>query len=111
MSYLLYLKKSTEISNEFIQNNALEKRDLRILEIIYINSFHFNTHLMVSDVIEITDLGSRATIHRGLFRMRESEVIEFFHESRNYRSKYIKPAKKAVNYFRQLEQTMRNAKI
>ena len=111
MSYLLYLKKATEISSEFVQNNGLEQRDIRILEIIFINSFQPNSHLRVNDVIEILDLGSRATIHRGLFRLRESEVIEFFHKPGNYRFKYLKPAKKAVNYFSQLEQTMLNAKI
>lgn len=111
MSYLMYLKKSIEISNEFIQNNGMDKRDLRILEIIFINSLETSFKLMVSDVIQIKDLGSRATIQRGLFRMRESEVIEFFHEPGNYRSKYIKPAKKAVNYFGKLEQTIRNEKI
>ena len=111
MSYLVYLKKVTEISNEFVQYNGLEQRDIKILEIIFINSFQPNSHLKVNDVIEVSELGSRATIHRGLYRLRESEVIEFFHKPGNYRFKYLKPTKKAVNYFSKLEQTMLSAKV
>lgn len=110
MSYLAYLEKTLEITREFVQNNGLEQRDIRILEIIFINSFQLNSHLKVNDVIEILDLGSRATIHRGLYRLRESEIIEFFHKPGNYRFKYLKPAKKAENYFSKLEQTMLNVK-
>ena len=51
MIYFNYLLKSTEISNEFVQTNFLEQRDIRILEIIFLNSFNPNTHLKVSDVI------------------------------------------------------------
>jgi hypothetical protein len=111
MSYIGYLQKASAISSEFIQNNGLEQRDLRILEIIFINSFEPNSHLRVIDVIEITDFGSKATIHRCLIRMREAEVIEFFHEPGNYRVKYLKPAKKALSYFSKLEQAMLNAKV
>jgi hypothetical protein len=109
MIYFNYLLKATDISNEFVQTNFLEQRDIRILEIIFLNSFKPNTHLKVNDVIEISNLGSRATIHRGLYRLRESKVIDFFHKPGNYRFKYLMPAGKAVNYFSKLEQIMLTA--
>jgi hypothetical protein len=106
MNFYLYLKKRIEFSNVFIESNALEYRDLRILEVIFLNSSPGNTYLNVNDIIVIKSLGSRATIHRALLRMRESEVIEFFHHAGDYRTKYLKPATKAVIYFSKLEHTM-----
>jgi len=110
MSYVIYLKKATELSTEFVQTNGLEQRDIRILEIIFINSFQPISHLRINDIIGISDLGSRATIHRGLLRLRESEAIEIFYKLGNYRTKYLKLANKALVYFSKLEQTMLNAK-
>ena len=110
MNFLKILKLEIEISNQFIHTNFLEYRDLRILEIIFLNSVPIDTCLTVNDIIVIKSLGSRATIHRALLRMRESDVIEFFHQSGNYRTKYLKPSAKALNYFSNLEQTMLTAK-
>ena len=106
MNFYLHIKNSIELSNKFIESNALEYRDLRILEIIFLNSLPSNKFLTVNDIISIKNLGSRATIHRALLRMRESEVIEFFHQGGDYRTKYLKPAAKSLNYFSKLEQTM-----
>ena len=106
MKFYLHIKNSIEISNKFLESNALEYRDLRILDIIFLNSSPGNIHLTVNDIIIIKSLGSRATIHRALLRMRESEIIEFFYQQGNWRTKYLKPAPKAINYFNKLEQSI-----
>ena len=111
MNFRNYLHPYTKLSLEFIQINDLEQRDLKILEIIFINSFPPNSYLTVNEIIGIEYLGSRATIHRGLLRLRESGVVDFFHQVGNYRTKYLRPTKKSLNYFNLLEQIMLNAKI
>ena len=98
-----FLQISNEISLNFMQENYLEQRDIKILELIYINSHNSDSFLTVNDVIRTEYLGSRATIHRGLHRLRESDVIEFFNQSGNYRTKFLRPSKLAINYFRKLE--------
>ena len=103
MNIQYFLQVSKEISLNFMQENYLEQRDLKILELIYINSDNPNSCLTVNDVIGTEYLGSRATIHRGLHRLRESDVIEFFNQSGNYRTKFLRPSKIAINYFRKLE--------
>ena len=106
MSIHHYLQAAAEISLDFIQENYLEHRDLKVLELIFINSRNSQTCLTVNDVIGTEHLGSRATIHRGLHRMRESGVIDFFNQSGNYRTKYLKPSSIADEYFRKLEKSM-----
>ena len=46
-------KNSIEISNKFLESNALEYRDLRILDIIFLNSYPGNIHLTVNNIIII----------------------------------------------------------
>ena len=82
----------------------MEYRDIRILKIIYLNSIN-ESYLTVSDIIETKDLGSSATIHRGLYRMRRANVIDFFYKADSYKVKYLKPANEALNYFNKLEKT------
>jgi hypothetical protein len=106
MSIHHYLQASGKISLDFIQENYLEHRDLKVLELIYIHFRSSKTCLTVNDVIGTAHLGSRATIHRGLHRMRESGVIDFFNQSGNYRTKYLKPSSIADEYFRKLEKSM-----
>jgi hypothetical protein len=106
-----YLFTSREISLDFAKVNRLEQRDLRILEVIFLNSFPPKNHLTVSDVIGIEYLGSRATIHRGLYRLRQSGIVDFFHQSGCYRTKYLRLTKKALNYYSLIEQIMLGKKI
>jgi len=109
MNFYHYLKASSEISIAFAKENYLEQRDLKVLDLIFLNSNNPTTCLTVNDVISTEYLGSRATVHRGLLRMRESGVIEFFNQSGNYRTKYLRPTKLAEDYFRELEKSMLDA--
>ncbi len=111
MNFQNYLHISREISLDFIQVNCLEQRDLKILEVIFLNSFPPKNHITVNDLIGIEYLGSRATIHRGLYRLRESGIVDFFHKAGSYRTKYLRPTKKALNYYSMLEQIMLSKKF
>jgi len=106
MIYYEFLKSELILTEKFVNSCSLEYRDIRILKIIYLNSLN-EMYLTLSDIIEIKDLGSRATIHRGLYRMRRANVIDFFCKADSYKVKYLKPANEALNYFNKLEQNLR----
>jgi hypothetical protein len=102
MNIQYFLQVSNEISLNFSQKNYLEQRDLKILELIYINSHNPDSCLTVNDVIGAEYLGSRATLHRCLHRLRESHLVEYFNLPGNYRTKFLRPSKIALDHFRKI---------
>ena len=53
----------------------------------------------VSDSMNLDAIASPATVHRYLKKLEEEHLIEFIYQGSDRRTKYLKPTKKAFNYF------------
>jgi hypothetical protein len=69
-----------------------------LLELIYIRQFNI-TAMSVTEIMEINQCGSPATIHRKLSRLRDANLLIFLYRETDKRTKYPSLTKDAIEYF------------
>jgi len=84
--------------------DSVEKNLLDELSI----SWKAGQHMLVSDAIALSRIGSPATLHSRLKNLRQLGMIEYIADE-DARKKYIQPTEKALKYFSQISDCMKQA--
>lgn len=83
---------------------GLPNREQHILESILMNSA--NSKQRVSDVLKLRELGSQATLHAALMRLKTAHFLTLTTGTKDGRVKYVSLAPKGVALFKSLESLM-----
>jgi hypothetical protein len=100
----LNLFRAVEAMPGFPVLDNVEKELLDELSI----SWKAGQHMLVSDAIALAQIGSPATLHARLKNLRREGMIEYMTDD-DARKKYIQPTDKALKYFSQISDCMRQA--
>jgi hypothetical protein len=99
-AYFRFLQVARVIQSETLLNN-LDVNTLAFLEAITLSWFE-GKPLTISQAIGLSELGSPATLHKRLAKLRENDLVITQSIEGDTRSKLIIPSEKSMNYFDRL---------
>jgi DNA-binding MarR family transcriptional regulator len=65
--------------------------------------------MTVREAIGLADLGSPATLHKRITRLREKEMLSTLNQEGDRRAKFLMPTQRTIDYFSHLGQSMQDA--
>lgn len=65
--------------------------------------------MTVREAISLADLGSPATLHKRITRLREKEMLSTLNQEGDRRAKFLMPTQRTIDYFSHLGQSMQDA--
>lgn len=83
---------------------GLPNRERHILESVLIHGF--DTQQRVTDLLKLKDIGSQATLHAALMRLKRAHFLILTTDTRDGRVKFVSLAPKALTIFKSLAALM-----
>lgn len=71
--------------------------------------WHENVPMTVREAIALVDLGSPATLHKRVTRLREKEMLSTLNLEGDRRAKFLIPTQRTLDYFNNLGMSMQVA--
>ena len=65
--------------------------------------------MTVREAIGLTDLGSPATLHKRITRLREKDMLSALNQEGDRRAKFLIPTQRTLDYFQHLGRSMQQA--
>ena len=87
------------------QGTAMDANETALLEAVVLR-WHEGHPMTVRESINLSALGSPATLHKRVTRLRLKEMLAPYNEPGDRRAMFLIPTPKAVEYFEQLGQSM-----
>ncbi len=87
------------------QGTAMDANETALLEAVVLR-WHEGHPMTVRESINLSALGSPATLHKRVTRLRLKEMLATYNEPGDRRAKFLIPTPKALEYFEQLGQSM-----
>ncbi len=103
----LQLAKAVESLPDGAQLDANESA---LLEAVVLR-WHEEQPMTVREAISLADLGSPATLHKRVTRLRNKDMLTTFSEPGDRRAKFLVPTPKALAYFDHLGRSMQQVHL
>ncbi len=88
----------------------MDANETALLEAIVLR-WHEGLPMTVREAIGLTHLGSPATLHKRVTRLRQKEMINTHSEPGDRRAKFLLPSQKALTYFDHLGRSMQQVHV
>lgn len=103
-AYFRFLQLAKAV--EALPDGALmDANESALLEEIVLR-WHEGQPMTVREAIGLAHLGSPATLHKRVTRLRQKEMLDAFSEAGDRRAKFLIPTDKALNHFDRLGRSM-----
>lgn len=83
----------------------MDANETALLEAVVLR-WHEGQAMTVREAINLADLGSPATLHKRITRLRNKEMLTTYSESGDRRAKFLIPTQQALDYFDRLGQSL-----
>ena len=83
----------------------MDANEAALLEAVVLR-WHEGTPMTVREAIHLTELGSPATLHKRVTRLRQKELLAAHSEPGDRRAKFLLPTPRALEYFDHLGRSM-----
>lgn len=103
-AYLRFLQLSRAV-DALPTGQSMDANESALLEAVVLR-WHAGEPMTVREAINLSELGSPATLHKRITRLRNKELLSAHSEPGDRRAKYLVPTEQALAYFHQLGQTM-----
>jgi len=90
--------------------SSLDANESALLEAVVLR-WHEEQPMTVREAISIASLGSPATLHKRITRLREKNLLATYSQPGDRRAKFLVPTQQALDYFHHLGQSMQQAHI
>lgn len=101
----LQLAKVIQALPDGMEMDANEKALLQAVVL----RWYENQPMTVREAIALADLGSPATLHKRITRLREKEMLSTMNLEGDRRAKFLLPTQRTLDYFNHLGQSMQAA--
>jgi hypothetical protein len=101
----LQLAKAAESLPDGVPMDANESA---LLEAVVLR-WHEGQPMTVREAISLASLGSPATLHKRVTRLRQKDMLSTFSEPGDRRAKFLIPTQQALDHFDQLGRSMQQA--
>lgn len=88
----------------------MDANESALLEAVVLR-WHEGEPMTVREAIALADLGSPATLHKRVTRLRNKQMLSTFSEPGDRRAKFLIPTDKALAYFDHLGRSMQLANL
>lgn len=105
--YFQFLKLSQSVQNND-QGQGLSPTETDLLKEVVLRDFEGRA-FSVSEALALKNLGSPATLHKRLQRLREAGLLSFTKEITDKRTKYLIATPLAIQYFERMGDAMQKA--
>ncbi len=106
-AYLRFLQLARAVE-ALPDGQSMDANESALLEAVVLR-WHAGQPMTVREAINLSDLGSPATLHKRITRLRQKELLSAHSEEGDRRAKYLVPTQQALDYFHHLGQTMQLA--
>lgn len=108
-AYLRFLQLARTV--ETLPGSALmDANETALLEAVVLR-WHENQPMTVREAISISALGSPATLHKRVTRLREKNLLGTYSEPGDRRAKFLVPTQQALDRFHQLGQSIQQVQV
>lgn len=87
---------------------AMDANESALLEAVVLR-WHEGAPMTVREAIHVATLGSPATLHKRITRLRHKGMLATFSEAGDRRAKFLIPTEQALQYFDRLGQSLQQA--
>lgn len=101
----LQLAKVIQALPDGMEMDANEKALLQAVVL----RWYENQPMTVREAIALADLGSPATLHKRITRLRAKEMLSTLNQEGDRRAKFLIPTQRTLDYFSDLGQSMQQA--
>lgn len=103
-AYFRFLQLARAV--EALPDGALmDANESALLEAVVLR-WHEGHPMTVREAINLATLGSPATLHKRITRLRNKALLDTFSEPGDRRAKFLVPTQQALDYFHHLGQSM-----
>lgn len=106
-AYLRFLQLARAVQ-ALPEGEDMDANELALLESVVLR-WHEGKPMTVREAIGLDRLGSPATLHKRITRLREKDMIGTLHLDGDRRAKYLTPTKRSLTYFDHLGQSLTQA--
>ena len=89
---------------------AMDANESALLEAVVLR-WHEGQPMTVREAINLGALGSPATLHKRITRLRTKEMLDTYSEPGDRRAKFLVPTQQALDYFHHLGQSMQQVQL
>ena len=107
IAYLRFLQLAKAVQ-ELPEGQQLDANEKALLEEIALSWFE-NRVMTVREAIGLSHLGSPATLHKRITRLRQKDLLKTFNQPEDKRAKYLIPTDQTITMFRNFGKKMSSA--
>lgn len=106
-AYLRFLQLA-KVIQALPDGMGMDANEQALLQAVVLR-WHENSPMTVREAIALADLGSPATLHKRVTRLREKEMLSTLNLEGDRRAKFLIPTQRTLDYFNNLGQSMQVA--
>ena len=106
-AYLRFLQLA-KVIQALPDGQEMDANESALLQSVVLRWYE-NQPMTVREAIALADLGSPATLHKRITRLRHKGMLATFSEAGDRRAKFLIPTEQALQYFDRLGQSLQQA--
>jgi DNA-binding MarR family transcriptional regulator len=106
-AYLRFLQL-TRVIHALPEGLEMDANENALLEAVVLRWYE-NSPMTVREAIGLAQLGSPATLHKRITRLREKDMLSTLNQEGDRRAKFLVPTPRTLEYFSHLGQSMQHA--
>lgn len=106
-AYLRFLQLA-KVVQALPDGQDMDANEVALLESVVLRWYE-NQPMTVREAIGLADLGSPATLHKRITRLREKDMLTTLNQEGDRRAKFLTPTQRTLDYFNNLGQSMQQA--
>ena len=103
-AYLRFLQLARAVE-ALPDGDPMDPNESALLEAVVLR-WHEGQAMTVREAINLAGLGSPATLHKRITRLRAKDMLATYSEPGDRRAKFLVPTQQALDYFHRLGQSM-----
>lgn len=108
-AYLRFLQLARAVQ-ELPDGSGMDANETALLEAVVLR-WHEGQAMTVREAISLEHLGSPATLHKRITRLRSKDMLATYSEPGDRRAKFLVPTQQALDYFHHLGQSMQQVQL
>jgi len=106
-AYLRFLQLS-KVVQSLPGGQEMDANEVALLESVVLRWYE-DQPMTVREAIGLASLGSPATLHKRITRLREKDMLNTLNQEGDRRAKFLIPTQRTLDYFQHLGQSMQQA--
>jgi hypothetical protein len=108
-AYLRFLQL-TRVIQALPDGQGMDANESALLQSVVLRWYE-DQPMTVREAIGLADLGSPATLHKRITRLREKDMLSTLNQEGDRRAKFLIPTQRTLDYFQHLGRSMQQAQL